>query len=176
MKKIISNIVLSATFAVCANATDPSDKLPAIVIDTLYEASGALRVEYEVIRPLEHISLNVNSLFIQSAYACDCEDAGYYLKERVTSIQVFSEKDFDETHPTSTDIAEFFKVYKGSGILTSFESYVKYLEPTFYTIIDLQFRCVLTANVFETGEYEFTFVVGLSDGRELKQSIKAVLE
>ena len=59
MKKIISAFFL-ALFAIHAGATKPS-KLPAIVIDTLYHASGVLIVEYELIRPFEQVNLSVQS-------------------------------------------------------------------------------------------------------------------
>ena len=51
MKKINFSILI-ALFAIYANATKP-DKLPAVVIDTIYVSSGSLVVEYEVVRPLD---------------------------------------------------------------------------------------------------------------------------
>ena len=66
MKKYILNIFLSAIFAVCVSATEPLDKLPAIVIDTIYISSGALVVEYEVLRPFDQISLRVQSSWEQA--------------------------------------------------------------------------------------------------------------
>ena len=58
MKKLVFSILI-ALFAICASATTPADKLPAIVIDTMYVSSEALVVEYEVIRPFDHINLIV---------------------------------------------------------------------------------------------------------------------
>jgi hypothetical protein len=125
----------------------------------------------------------VHSLFIQSAYA-DCPTPNYNPKERIISIQVFSDKGFDETHPAGTNITEFFKIYETEYkqnqwyvILIPFESYFKSLpayfdsKPSF-----IKYLCVLTATTIEAGEYEFTFVVSLSDERTLEKSIKAVLE
>ena len=60
MKKLVFSILI-ALFAIRAMATTPMDKLPAIVIDTIYMSSGALVVEYEVLRPFDLISLNVQS-------------------------------------------------------------------------------------------------------------------
>jgi len=60
MRKFVFSIFLSAMFAINAIATKPG-KLPAIVIDTLYEAKGSLVIEYEVIRSFDQISLNVQS-------------------------------------------------------------------------------------------------------------------
>jgi len=116
----------------------------------------------------------VYSLFIQSAYA-DCPPGTFYPKNRIISIQVFSDKNFSETYPAGMDIAEFFKIYEGGSRLASFESYVN-LAPSFSSPPDIWFRCVLTATAIEANEYKFTFVVGLSDERILEQSIKAILE
>ena len=62
MKKVIFSILI-ASFAIRVMATTPIDKLPAIVIDTLYEARGALVVEYEVFRPFDRVHL-----FVQPSY------------------------------------------------------------------------------------------------------------
>ena len=60
MKKFIFTVLI-ASFAIHAIATDPNNKLPAIVIDSLYVSSGELIVEYEVLRPFEQIQLCVQS-------------------------------------------------------------------------------------------------------------------
>ena len=65
MKKIIFSILI-ATFAINAFATKPLDKLPAIVIDTIYVSSGALVIEYEALRPFNQISLSVQSSWEQA--------------------------------------------------------------------------------------------------------------
>ena len=59
MKKF-STSVLIALFAIHVCATSPS-RLSAVVIDTLYHASVALIIEYEVISPFEQVSLSVQS-------------------------------------------------------------------------------------------------------------------
>jgi len=66
MKKLIFSIFLAATFAIHVNATEPMDKLPAIVIDTIYVSKEALVVEYEVIRQFDHISMSVRSSWSQT--------------------------------------------------------------------------------------------------------------
>ena len=60
MKKFVFSILI-ASIAMCAIATEPVDKAPAIVIDTLYEARGALVIEYEVFRPFDRVLLTVPS-------------------------------------------------------------------------------------------------------------------
>ena len=66
MKKLIFTILI-ALFAMYAKATEPLDKLPAIVIDTIYVSSGALVVEYEVLRPFDQVSLSVQSNWEQES-------------------------------------------------------------------------------------------------------------
>ena len=65
MKKYVFSI-LTALFAIQAIATEPLDKLPAIVIDTLYETRGALVVEYEVLRPFDRVYLTVQKSWEQA--------------------------------------------------------------------------------------------------------------
>jgi len=57
MKKCVFSILI-ASFAIHAIATKPG-KLPAIVIDTLYEAKGSLVVEYEVLRSFDRVHIIV---------------------------------------------------------------------------------------------------------------------
>ena len=121
-------------------------------------------------------SNSIHSFFIQSAYACDCEAPTHYPKESITSIKVFSDKDFGETHPAGTNISDFFKIEDSRSQLTSFENYLEYFPPSFDGGVSLWFRCLVTATTIEAGEYDFTFVVELTDERIFEQSIKAVLE
>ena len=60
MKKLVFSILV-ATYTICANATEPVDRLPAIVIDTIYVSKETLVIEYEVLRPFDHVSLSVQS-------------------------------------------------------------------------------------------------------------------
>ena len=60
MKKLIFSIIFTAA-SMCAYSNEPIEKLPAIVIDTIYVSSESLVVEYEVFRPFDHVSLTVQS-------------------------------------------------------------------------------------------------------------------
>ncbi len=139
---------------------------------------------------IEFIAYDVNMLancrhagsFFPSAYACECPGSILYPKDSIVSIQVFSDKDFDETHLAGADIAEFFQIrewdsHTSSPWLTSFESYFKRPAPVFYEGgFYWWITCLLTATNLKSGEYEFHFVVRLSDKRTLEQSVKAVLQ
>jgi hypothetical protein len=118
-----------------------------------------------------------SSFFIQSAYAWSCAHDTYYPKDYIVSVQVFSNKDFDETHPAGSNVVEFFQIRGwGGGGFHSFEEFLKYPAPEFSNMSSFRFTCLTTATALEAGEYEFNFVVTLSDERVLEQSIKAVLE
>jgi len=124
----------------------------------------------------------VKSLFIQSAYALiTCPGPIFYPIDSITSIQVFSDKDFGETHLAGADISEFFKIREWNGQtpfpwLTSFEDYLKRPATILDGSIFIYFRCLITATDVEAGEHNFRFVVRLSDERVLEQSVKGVLE
>ena len=116
-----------------------------------------------------------NSLFIQSAYALDCIGDICSVKDHIISIQVFSDKDFGEVSAGS-DIAEFFRLYEWdkqslSSKLISFEDYIDLPAPDF-SERQISLSCFLTNITIEPGEYEFNFVIGLSDERTFTQSIK----
>ena len=131
----------------------------------------ALVLAFDVERTFIAKCKPVHSLFLQSAFACSCYTPSY-LKESIISIQVFSDKDFGETHPAGTDIAELFKIWIGETKLLSFENFIELPDITSY----LRFACVLTETSIDEGEYEFTFVVNLADERSYEQSVKNIFK
>jgi len=131
----------------------------------------ALVFKFDVERTFIAKCKPVHSLFLQSAFACSCYSPSY-LKESIISIQVFSDKDFGETHPAGTDIAELFKILIGGTKLLSFEDFIELPDITSY----LRFACVLTETSIDEGEYEFTFVVNLADERSYEQSVKNIFK
>ncbi|MCL2073042.1 MAG: DUF5034 domain-containing protein [Marinilabiliaceae bacterium] len=128
----------------------------------------------------------VSSFIVQTAYALDCEEDKYYAKENIVSIGVFSDKDFGETHPAGTNIADFFQIREYFGNidefgpfpwLVSFDDYFNRPQQEYdYVSFNHSYTCLITATDVETGEYEFNFVVKLSDDRILEQSITAILK
>jgi len=123
-----------------------------------------------------------NSFFVQSAYACTPAPA--LLQDTVISIKIFSDKDMNKMYPAGSDITSFFRVaYR----YFNFPSHIPFYEPlSFFFYLNRTHQegggelrmitCVMRTIDIDPGEYEFTVVVGLSDGRELKESIKAILE
>jgi len=126
-----------------------------------------------------------NNSLIQSAYAWSCEDDTYYPKNYIVSIQVFSDKDFDETHPVGSDISKYFKIREwfgpGDGFnlfpwLTSFDDYFGIGGYESKGGFNNKITCLITATTIETGDYNFNIVVRLSDDTFLEQSVQAILE
>jgi len=107
---------------------------------------------------------------MQSAFACSCYYPSY-LKESITSIRVFSDKDFGETYPAGTDIADLFKILISGTKSISIEDFIDFHDIMTY---HSKFVCVLTENTIDEGEYEFTFVVDLADERTFEQSVTSI--
>lgn len=122
--------------------------------------------------------------FIQSANAMEqCKDY-YSLKDSIASIRIFSDRNFDASHPSGADISDCFMIREHvvtstvplveSLVLIPLTDYLKNFVPNDYGDIGT-ITCML-ATPPDTGEYTFTVIAHLSDGRELEQSIKTVLE
>jgi hypothetical protein len=129
------------------------------------------------------------SSFIQSANAMEeCKDE-YIHQDTIVSVQIYSDRDFGISFPTGTDIVETFKIrehkstYNPSSQLLDekivFTPIADYLNRTSNYLDDkwyfLPLVCMLVTPP-DVGEYTLRVVVRLSDGRELEQSIKAILE
>ena len=135
-----------------------------------YRKDFALVLDFDVERTFIAKCEPVHSLFMQSAFACSCYYPSY-LKESITSIRVFSDKDFGETHPAGTDIAELFKILISGTKSLSVEDFIEHQD---IMMNRSQFICVLTENTIDEGEYEFTFVVDLADERTFEQSVTSI--
>jgi hypothetical protein len=125
--------------------------------------------------------------FMQSAHAMgQCRDY-YTYNDSIASIRIFSNRDFGDSFPAGADISEAFKVLRWKatynpttqqiGNDTVFFPIANYLNRLYISIeSDISpFDCKLVT-LPDAGEYTFTVVAALSDGRELEQSIKVTLE
>ena len=101
--------ILIALFAICASATTPADKLPAIVIDTTYVSSEALVVEYEVIRPFDHINLIVQPSWKSATRVANPVLLSGNTGKSKTSVPV----------SLTTDQVTHFKVFLSGGQFTN---------------------------------------------------------
>lgn len=105
---------------------------------------------------------------MQSAYACSCAEDDYKPKEKILSLEIFSNNDYDATHPKNTDLSLYFNVKRNSGTV----SIAKYLD----SIKDFEY---LARYAFDEGiflqvppninkKHKFRFKMTLSDGRILE--------
>jgi hypothetical protein len=128
------------------------------------------------------------SFFIQNVYAAKCPENEYYPQDTIISIKIFSDQDFGEAYRAGADISDFFRMIEYSvqcsSVLIPFAEYLEryYIYPyTHYYIENVEFFFTLTCFLKIVpdevrGEHNFTFVVKLSDQRELKHTITTILE
>jgi hypothetical protein len=98
----------------------------------------------------------------------DC--VSYHAKDSVTSIQIFSNKEFSTSDSASVDVTDCFKIWQGAREPAPISQHLSWTY-TYSTAI----KCLLTSPPTTAGQYTFTVVAQLSDGRKLEQSIEAVL-
>jgi hypothetical protein len=118
------------------------------------------------------------TLFIQSAYAfdCDCPPVNQLLpKDSVTSIKIFTLNDFDVTHSANADISDYFKVYQ-QFYFSTIKDYLKNSESTLYDDTELQLTLdllLMTAPSINT-QHKFKIQITLSNGRILEQETSQI--
>jgi hypothetical protein len=116
----------------------------------------------------------INSIFIQSAYATSCEcppEFLYFANDSIVSIKIFTVNDFDNLHLENSNITDYFKV---AGSFSSIENYVKNLYYTYaedfeYWGRELKLDLLLMTAPTANNKQQFEVQVTLSDGRILKQ-------
>ena len=116
----------------------------------------------------------INSIFIQSAYAtsCDCPpEFLYFANDSIVSIKIFTINDFDNQHLENSDVTDYFKV---AGSFSTIESYVAKMYYTYADDFDywgreLKLDVLLMTAPTTNNKQRFEVQVTLSDGRILKQ-------
>ncbi len=126
---------------------------------------------------IEHLALRkrqINWGLIQTAQACSCAEDDFIPKEDILSVEIFSNNDFDATHPKNTDLSLYFKVinYK---VITPIAEHIKRLKDSNYIA-----RSAFYDGVFlQTGptaskKHKFRIKITLSDGRVLEAETNEV--
>jgi hypothetical protein len=118
------------------------------------------------------------ALFIQSAYAfdCDCPPVNQLLpKDSVTSIKIFTLNDFDATHSANADISDYFKVYRFFSFST-IKDYLKNSKSTLYedSELELTLDLLLMTAPSINAQHKFKVQITLSDGRVLEQETSQI--
>jgi len=110
----------------------------------------------------------VNWGFIQKAYACSCAEDIYKSKEHILTLEIFSNNDFDASHPKNTDLSAYFKVKIYNNLNTMIE-YVKYINKFYQSSSNpFYWGIFLQAVPSLSKKHKFRIKITLSDGRILE--------
>lgn len=111
---------------------------------------------------------------IQSAYACSCVEDDYIAKEGFSSIKIFSDNDFDDTHPKGTDLSLYFKA-KSDDTMISLADYLKSFKDFKYIPPIIFYEGVFLQVPPKSGKrHKFKVSITLSDGRILESETTEV--
>ncbi|TKC12265.1 DUF5034 domain-containing protein [Pedobacter polaris] len=110
----------------------------------------------------------INWGLMQTAHACSCSEDNFIAKEDILSIEIFSNNDFDASHPKNTDLSLYFKAKRYTEMV-SIADYIKSLKDfngssvsAFYEGIFLQVKPT------SSKKHKFKVRITLSDGRILE--------
>ncbi|WP_316832615.1 DUF5034 domain-containing protein [Pedobacter aquatilis] len=105
---------------------------------------------------------------IQSAYACSCMENTYIPKESVTSIKIFSAYDFDDAHPSGTDLGLYFKAKGNNNNLVGLADYLKSFNDFYHIPQTIFYEGIfLQVPPKNSKRHKFKIAITLSDGRVL---------
>ena len=116
----------------------------------------------------------INSIFIQSAYAtkCDCPpEFLYFPSDSVVSIKIFTINKFDNQHLENSDITDYFRVAHSFSTVENFVANLHYIfaDDFEYWGQELKLDLLLMTAPTANNKHQFEIQVTLSDGRILKQ-------
>lgn len=105
---------------------------------------------------------------MQAAYACSCPEDDFIAKDNIASLKIFSNNDFDATHPKNTDLSLYFKAKRNNAMVT-ITDYIAAIKDqfdvypnNFYEGVFLQTMPTLNK------KHRFKIVITLTDGRVLE--------
>ena len=116
----------------------------------------------------------MNSFFIQSAYATSCKcppEFLYFPSDSIVSIKIFTVNNFDNQHSAGSDVTDYFRV---SGSFSVIESYVANMYYTYaddfeYWGQEINLGLLLMTAPTTNNKHQFEIQVTLSDRRILKE-------
>ncbi len=117
---------------------------------------------------------HINWALIQTAQACSCAEDEFIPKEDILSIEIFSNNDFDASHPKNTDLSLYFKVKRYINLI-SIADYMKSLKDSRY-LSRYPFNEGIFLQVTPTSNknHKFRLRIALSDGRILESETPEV--
>lgn len=119
----------------------------------------------------EQIALRKQSInwgLMQTAYACSCDVDDTIPKEDIVTIEIFSNNDFDASHPKNTDLNLYFKV-KHYNNLFSIVDYIKFIKGSRdFAMSSFNDGILLQTAPQISKKHKFRLKITLSDGRILE--------
>ncbi|SFH30137.1 DUF5034 domain-containing protein [Pedobacter insulae] len=110
----------------------------------------------------------VNWRLIQTAQACSCAEDDFISKEDVLSVEIFSNNDFDASHPKNTDLSVYFEV-KNYKTMVPLAEYIKRIKDSNYLARTAFFEGIFLTNAPTINKmHKFRVKITLSDGRILE--------
>ena len=147
----------------------------AIVSESLQHNKNAygIRLNFQIEEKLATVRVKqINSFFIQSAYATSVESCPYVYQsvESIVSIKVFTLHNFDNLHTENTDITEYFKVaqtYSSVEDYLSNRDFQKAIRDygSFINLGKFEIDLMLMTPPTTNNRQQFKVRVELSDGR-----------
>ena len=137
-----------------------------------------LDILFEVFITNRKMAVKQNVSLFPTMYADDCSDY-YHAKDSIIGISITADVNFGELFEAGDDISELFRVvdYNGRDFkLIPIAEYLQQLVRSVYDYYDIGITSVLLDDpCVEAGEYVFTVTATLSDGRELTDTLEAII-
>lgn len=105
---------------------------------------------------------------MQSAYACSCPEDDFIAKEDIFSLKVFSDQDFDSTHPKNTDLSLYFKAKRYDTLLPIIDYIKSSKDMGYISSYDFYEGIFLQVAPSANKKHKFKVVITLTDGRTLE--------
>jgi hypothetical protein len=129
---------------------------------------------------LEKVACNPASRthFISTSYAfqCDCPPPETIARDSVTTLEIFTTNDFDETHPANTDVSDYFKIFVGSTY-ASIDDIIPNLSRIYYyeleSVVTTELLLMTPPTLNES--HSFKVILTLSDGRTFEASSSPII-
>ncbi len=122
----------------------------------------------------------INSIFIQSAYATSCECPPEYIfsaSDSIISIKIFTLNNFDNQHFENSDITDYFRIaHTYSSVkdhLTSIHYTYEYdIQELTEKTLEIDLLLMIAPEI--NSNHQFKIQIALSDGRVLEQQTREV--
>ena len=141
---------------------------PRLTKDSVF-ASTRFGIQMQFVT--EQVALKQHSVnwgLISAAMACSCEEDNIIGKEDISSVAIFSNNDFDTSHPKNTDLSLYFKA-KWNNADMPIADYLKILKDLKHSAIIAFYQGIFLQQAPTASKrHKFKVKINLSDGRVLE--------